>query len=197
MEFRLGVEYRGDPNVNLAALKESQFRGFQWILHPRLDWAQIAGILNKQRAARERYLSSTNLSRPETQWLDDVNRAAQTLGISEEQLIYEITWLGKRNVGYRAIQKKIDNGNFTALAEHLIADKTLLSVIFRDRRLEQIDIGNRIDRIGEEWFQNCYFSEGRADYILTEKGVEKFRRKLRSIPRDEWGDPIPSRRSSS
>ena len=96
-EICLKVEYGDYLAISLAKLKERKFEGFQWKIHPKLSWVDVGRLLKKEKAEMDRYLCSTNLPRPETPWLDDVNKAAQILGISEEQLIYEITWYGKRN----------------------------------------------------------------------------------------------------
>ena len=174
IEIRLKVEYGDYLAVSLAKLKEPKFEGFQWKIHPKLSWVDVGRLLKKEKAEMDRHLSSTNLPRPETPWLDDVNKAAQMLAIDEEQLIYEITWYGKRNeFCHSGIKRMIDEADFNNLADRIIADKKSLCAIFKGRPVEQIEMRNCISRIQHEWYRSCYLKNGKAQYALSDKGFEK------------------------
>ena len=179
-DVRLKVEYGDHLAISLTKLKEERFGGFQWKLDPRLDWVDVAEILTKEKEQRDRFLDSANLRRPETPWLDDIHKAANKLGVSEDQLIYEITWYAKRNeFCHSGIKRMIEETDWGNLANRIIMDNMSLCAMYQGRPQEQIKMRNCIAGIEREWFRVCYLHNGAPKYILTEKGLEKEARRGR------------------
>lgn len=185
------MDYGDYLAVNLKELRTSTFDNCQWRLDPSLDWQQIDAFIQSERHAIGDfdefevviYSSSSpprqDPSQVKTPWLDDVAKAATTLGISRDQLLFEIkTYAARNQLCHSGVGKFIDTADWGRLATQIIHDKGILDPMFRDRPQEMLAWRRAIGRVQTRFFKYLHDRDGCPTYNLTEEADKRLKRIL-------------------
>lgn len=147
------IDYGDYLAVSLSEMKDDWFQGFQWCLHPSLNWQDVAKLLDDELGEIQSQplkwaSATTTVAKPDTPWLNDVDRAAKILGTDHGQILFEIRAYEPQNQLCRSsIKQLIDEADFQDLAQQICNDKSILNFVFRDRPGEMLEFRRCITRV--------------------------------------------------
>lgn len=149
LELRPKIDYGDYLAVNCAILKEHRFQGLMWKKGENLDWIVIGGILKNEMASLNgwRKTQDTSCPRPLTSWIGNLERAADVLETTKEQLLFEIDFCSQRNqLCHSNIKNIVEDYDWGSSAQRIVTD------LYRDHPEDAKHTSSAIERLQFKWF---------------------------------------------
>lgn len=175
LELRLKIDYGDYLAVNCAILKEHRFQGLLWKKGENLDWIAVGEILQNEISSLKewRKTQNTSIPRPLTPWVDDLERAADVLETTKEQLLFEIDFYSQRNqLCHSNIKNMLEDCDWSSLAQRIVTDKKALAQLYRDHPEDAKHMSSAIERLQFRWFTMIKDSHP-FSYFATEEALMK------------------------
>jgi len=189
LEIRLYSQYGDYLALSLKRLKEEHFKTMKWKVEGT-DWIEVARHLDDEVTKIKKYMDYGQdlfgIKKPDTPWLDDVKASAKVLGLSEDQLLYEIrTYATRNSFVHSGVSHLIENCEWHEFASHTIRDLNLLNDRYKGHPDEQIRMRRCIKELQRDWFEWVREVNGKAVFKLSEKAWIKTEKMLERIDAEE------------
>jgi len=166
IEQRLLLQYGDYMADHCKASRSDKMNGLDlvWKEYPSKNWIGLARQIAAEREKISEYKHEIysvrrhprELVRPDTPMLDSCERAGEPMGLSGEQIAWEIQKYAERNQqSHSYIQSMIDNANWNQLAETLARDEELLETVFPFAPEKSGGFRTAIDNVKEQWYEYC------------------------------------------